>query len=177
MLKKFILAIAMFFGVSAAFAGNYGSVTVETVKDDKTHAESLVEYYRIGKGMGWFNLDLTARNARAEKNGALSNSLEVGMSSGTGSLFWGAGVGHDFAAKQTQYGFATVGLGQKMGVLNANAGLRFRTGFADSNPTQLLAFAGVSMPVAKGVAVDAGFSRSYKDIKETGWNAGLKFDF
>lgn len=170
------LFLAMGLSFSGAQAADYASVNLEKVTDRVTKEASTVEYFRFGKNLGGFQLDVQARNARTDA-GVLSQSLEVGSSTGTGPLFVGAGVGHDFGLKQYNYGYVLGGVTQKVGPVAATAGLKYRAGFNSENPTQTLAFAGVAYPLTKDVALTAGLSRSYKDIKENATNVGVKFSF
>jgi hypothetical protein len=168
----------MVFGTSVSMAGNFASVDVENVKDRGTQARTTVEYFRLGKDIGsGVQMDVQVRNARADATGALSQSLEVGASTGVGPLFVGGGIGHDFGVRQYNYGYVVGGVAQKIGPVVANAGLKYRAGFDAANPTQTLAFAGVSYPLTKTLAANVGVTRSYQDIKENAYNVGLKVSF
>ena len=173
-----LIALLMVFGTSVSMAGNFASVDVENVKDRGTHARSTVEYYRLGKDIGsGVQMDVQVRNARANDTGALSQSLEVGASSSAGPVFVGAGIGHDFGVRQYNYSYVIGGVAQKVGPVVASAGLKYRTGFDAANPTQTLAFVGASYPLTKTLAVNAGMTHSYHDIKENAYNVGLKVSF
>jgi len=174
-MKKVLMALAI--GISAsAFAGNYASVDVENVKDRDTKEIYSAQYYRFGKNFGGYGLDVQARNAQT-KTGTLSQSLEVGLSTGAGPLFVGAGIGHNFGTTSYNYGYVLGGLSKPVGPVTATAGLKYRTGFDSTNPSALLAFGGLAYPLTKGVDGVVGLTRSYKEIKEDAVNVGLRFKY
>lgn len=175
-MKKLFTILALGLSVFAAQAANFASVDVENVEDRVTKAKSTVEYFRFGKNVGGFQLDVQARNSRTA-TGSLGQSLEVGTSTGVGPLFVGAGIGHDFGIRQYNYGYVLGGLSQKVGPVLATGGVKYRTGFDAANPSQTLVFAGVGYPLSKDVSVQAGMTRSFVDIKENAYNVGLRFNY
>ena len=90
------------------------------------------------------------------------------------------GVGHDngFNGKDSfQYGLVGVSTGMKMGKVFGYAGVKTRVNWDSANPKQTVAFAGASLPVTKQVALSAGYSKSFQDIKESAWGLGVRVNF
>ena len=76
-----------------------------------------------------------------------------------------------------QYSVAGATTGMNLGPVYAFTGVKTRVNWDASAPEQTLLFAGVSMPLAKGLAVNAGISKSYRDIKENAVGVGLRVSF
>ena len=176
-MKKTIIALALLGSVGVAAAGGV-SVDVDRVKDDKTGAISHAQYVRADGVVGGMPLALQVRTATFDKGGMV-NSLELTTSTKLGAVNAFAGVGHDngfngAAGKDFQYGLVGVSTGMKMGKVFGYAGVKTRVNWESANPKQTVAFAGVSMPVAKQVSLNAGFSKSYQSIKESAWGLGVR---
>ena len=177
-MKKTIAAIAVMASSVSAFASGSASATYERVTDRVTKSVSDVRYYRfnneIGNGL-MFNTQV--RDGRAQTTGALSQSTEVGLTQGFGSLFVGGGVGRDFGLHPYNYTYVVGGAAQKLGPVTANAGVKYTTGFNSVNPTSVLTFAGVSYPLTKTLSVEGGVSRTYREIHEKAVNVSLRVGF
>ena len=65
----------------------------------------------------------------------------------------------------------------KLGPVWGYAGVKTRLNWEGANPDQTVTFAGVSYPVTKAVSVNAGWSKSFQDIKETAWGLGVRVGF
>lgn len=177
-MKNAIVALAVMLGAVSSFAGGSSSVTFESVTDRVTKEKTDVQYYRMSNDLGnGLSFNVQARNGRAVSTGALSQSLEGGLSSSVGPVFVGAGLGHDFGVKEYNYGYVIGGVAAPVGPVVANAGIKYSAGLTGSNPSSTLVFAGVSYPVTKTVAVEGGLTRSYRDFKENALNVGIKFNY
>ena len=177
-----ILALAL---TGTAFAADYVSVDVDTVKGVNGASDSTAQYVRAGKGFGSVQLGLQARTATIE-GGGLLNSLEATLANSkinVAGLTPFVGVGHDNGfngAKGAAYTYGLVGAtaGRPIGPGFALAGVKTRVGSDEATRTkQTVAFATYSIPVAKGVSLNLNASRSYQDIKENAFGLGLGFSF
>ena len=63
------------------------------------------------------------------------------------------------------------------GVVNVFGGVKTRVNWDSKNPKQTVMFAGANMPLVKGLALEAGVSKSVQTIKETAWGLGLSAKF
>lgn len=178
-MKKTIVALAATLSVISASAANFVSVDVDRVKDDKTGVISHAQYVRAGVDAYGLNLGLQARTA-AFTGGGMVNSLEgtVGKQMGPVNVF--GGLGHDNGwngGRSFQYGLVGASTGMPLGPVYAFAGAKTRVNWNDKNPAQTVTFAGVSHNVTKAVSVNAGWSKSFQDIKETAWGVGVRVGF
>ena len=91
------------------------------------------------------------------------------------------GVGHDFGGSTlgSDYTYGLVGAtaGAKIGPGFALAGVKTRVNWDSANPKQTVMFAGANMPLVKGLALEAGVSKSVQTIKETAWGLGVSAKF
>lgn len=178
-MKKTILAIGAFAAVSTASAANFVSVDVERVKDDTTGVVSQAQYIRAGKDAMGLNFGLQARTATFD-GGGMVNSLEGTVGKQMGPLNVYGGLGHDNGfngGRSFQYGLVGASMGMPLGPVYGYAGVKTRLNWDSANPKQTVAFAGVSLPLTKAVSVNFGAGKSYQDIKETSWGAGLRVGF
>jgi hypothetical protein len=178
-MKKTIMALAATIATTAASAANFVSLDLDRVKDDKTGVVSHAQYLRAGKDVLGLNLGLQARTAAFEGGGML-NSLEgtVGKQMGVVNVFGGLGHDNGFnGGRSFQYGLVGASAGMPVGPVYAFGGVKTRVNWNDKNPAQTVAFAGVSVPVAKQVSLSVGGSKSYQDIKETAWGLGVRVGF
>jgi hypothetical protein len=178
-MKKTIVAMAIAITAVSASAANFVSADVDRVKDDKTGVTSHAQYFRAGVDHAGFNLGLQVRTATFSGGGML-NSVEgtVGKQMGPVNVF--GGVGHDNGfdgGRSFQYGLVGASTGMKLGPVWGYAGIKTRVNWEDANPAQTVTFAGVSYPLTKAVSVNAGWSNSYQDIKETAWGLGVRVGF
>jgi hypothetical protein len=170
---------------STAFAADYLSVDVDTVKGRQGAADSTAQYIRAGKELGGIQLGLQGRTATLANNGGMLSSVEV--TAGKNSVYFKGltpfvGVGHDTGFNGgTSYNYGLVGAtyGLPVGPGFALTGVKTRVGSTEdaARTKQTVAFATYSIPVAKGVAVNLNASRSYQDIKENAYGLGLGFSF
>ena len=177
-----ILALAL---TGTAFAADYVSVDIDSVKGVDGAKDSQAQYVRAGKQLGNYQLGLQARTATVDGGGML-NSLEVTAANNKVS-FAGitpfVGVGHDNGfngARGAAYTYGLVGAtyGRPVGPGFALAGVKTRVGSDEGTRTaQTVAFATYSIPLAKSVAVNLNVSKSYQDIKENAVGLGLAFNF
>ena len=177
------LAIASLIALSfAATAADYVSVDIDHVKDVTTKAISDVQYIRIGKELSGIQFGLQSRTATAHAGGML-NSVEVTGGKSVGLISPFVGVGYDNGingAKNTGYTYGLVGAttGLPVGPGYALIGAKTRVGSTEAVDTkQTVAFGTYSLPLAKGVAFNVNVSKSYQDIKENAYGAGIKFSF
>jgi hypothetical protein len=177
-----ILALAL---TGTAFAADYVSVDVDTVKGVDGAKDSTAQYVRAGKGFGSYQLGLQARTATIDGGGML-NSLEATVANNKISVAGitpFVGVGHDNGfngARGAAYTYGLVGAtaGRPVGPGFALVGVKTRVGSDERVRTeQTVAFATYSIPVAKGVAVNFNASKSYQSIKENAYGLGLGFSF
>jgi hypothetical protein len=178
-MKKTIMALAVTLAATAASAANFVSLDVDRVKDDKTGVVSHAQYVRVGKDVAGLNLGLQARTASFEGGGML-NSLEgtVGKQMGMVNVFGGLGHDNGFnGGRSFQYGLVGASAGMPVGPVYAFGGVKTRVNWNDRNPAQTVAFAGVSVPIAKQFSLSVGGSKSYQDIKETAWGLGVRVGF
>jgi hypothetical protein len=177
-LKKTIIALTMGTLMSVASAAVV-SFEADRVKDDKTHAEYTAQYLRVNGTVDGLDLGVQARTATFPKGGMM-NSIELTGGSKFGPVSAFAGVGFDNGlngVKPFQYGLVGASTGVKFGVINTYAGVKTRVNWDSVNPKQTVMFAGASMPVMKGLALEAGVSKSLQTIKETSWGLGLSAKF
>ena len=177
-LKKTIIALSLGTLMGVASAGVV-SLEVDHVKDDKTSAKSTAQYLRVNGTVDGLDLGLQARTATFAKGGMV-NSLELTGGSKFGPVAAFAGVGFDNGfngVKPFQYGLVGASTGMKFGVVSTYAGVKTRVNWDSANPKQTVMFAGASMPVTKGLALEAGVSKSLQTIKETAWGLGVSAKF
>ena len=166
----------------AASAANFVQVEQESVSGRKGQGDSAATYLRAGKDIGDYALGLQSRTARFD-GGGIANSLEATVANNKVSVLGVTpfvGVGHAFGGTGSGFNYGLVGAttGAKIGAGYAYAGVKTRVlRQNDSDPKQTVTFAGYSLPVSKGVALNLGASRSGGDIKERGVSAGLSFGF
>ena len=178
-MKKSLLALGLALATVTASAANFVSVDVDRVKDDKTGVVSHAQYVRAGKDVAGLNLGLQVRTATFDGGGML-NSVEgtVGKQMGPVNVFGGMGHDNGFnGGRSFQYGLVGASTGMPLGPVYAFAGVKTRVNWNDSNPNQTVTFAGVSRNLTKSVSVNAGWSKSFQDIKETAWGLGLRVGF
>lgn len=178
-MKKTLLAIGLAAFAVTASAANFVSVDVDRVKDDKTNVVSHAQYVRAGVDVAGLNLGLQARTATFEKGGMV-NSLEgtVGKQLGPVNVFGGLGHDNGFnGGRGFQYGLVGASAGMPVGPVYAYTGVKSRVNWNDKNPAQTVVFAGVSHNLTKSVSVNAGLSKSFQDIKETAFGAGVRVGF
>ena len=177
-----ILALAL---TGTAFAADYVSVDVDSVRGLKGGSDSTAQYVRAGKGFGNYQLGLQSRTATVD-GGGLLNSLEVTMANNKVGAFGitpFVGVGHDNGFNGSNGGAYTYGLvgattGVKVGPGFALLGVKTRVGSDETTRTkQSVAFATYSIPVAKKVSLNLNASKSYQSIKEDALGLGLSFNF
>ena len=177
-----ILALAL---SGTAFAADYVSIDVDSVKGVDGAKDSTAQYVRAGKQLGVYQLGLQARTATVDGGGML-NSLEATVANNK-VRFAGitpfVGVGHDNGfngAKGAAYTYGLVGAttGAKIGPGFALAGVKTRVGSDEARRTaQTVAFATYSIPLAKNVSINLNASKSYQDIKENAYGLGVGFSF
>lgn len=178
-MKKTILSLVIAMTSMAASAANFVSVDVERVKDDTTGVVSHAQYVRAGKDAMGLNFGLQVRTA-AFDGGGMVNSLEgtVGKQMGPVNVYGGLGHDNGFnGGRSFQYGLVGASTGMKLGPVWGFAGIKTRLNWDSVNPKQTVAFAGVSVPVSKQVSFSVGAGKSYQDIKETSFGAGLRVSF
>jgi len=180
LMKKLAIALLIAAGMGSAQAANFFDFEVQTVKDSKTKAESTAQYLRVGKDMAGLHFGLQART-QAFDGGGMVNSLEATAGKDlVKGLHSFAGVGYDNGFNGSgsfQYGLIGASTGAKVGPFFGYAGVKTRVNWNDANPKQTVAFAGLSYPLNKHASVSAGYSKSYQDIKEDAWGAGIRFSF
>jgi hypothetical protein len=177
-MKKTILAIALATSSAFAAAANFVSVDVDSVKaaDGTT---SRAQYVRAGKDVAGLNLGLQVRTGVIDGGGML-NSVEgtVGKNFGPVNVFGGLGHDNGFnGGASYNYGLVGASTGMKVGPVWTYAGVKTRINWNDANPNQTVAFVGASYPLTKTVSVNAGWSKSYQDIKENAWGVGVRVGF
>lgn len=178
-MKKALLALGLAVAAVSASAANFVSLDVDRVKDDKTGVVSHAQYVRAGVDAYGLNMGLQARTA-AFSGGGMVNSLEgtVGKQMGPVNVFGGLGHDNGFnGGRSFQYGLLGASTGMPLGPVYAFAGAKTRVNWNDKNPAQTVTFAGVSTNVTKSVSVNAGWSKSFQDIKETAWGVGIRVGF
>ena len=175
-----ILALAL---TGTAFAADYVSVDVDSVRGLKGAGDSTAQYVRAGKQFGNYQLGLQSRTATVDGGGML-NSLEVTMANkrvNFAGITPFVGVAHDNGFNGgTGYNYGLVGAttGFKVGSGFALLGAKTRVGSTQTVATkQTVAFATYSLPIAKNVAVNLNASKSYQNIKENAVGLGIGFSF
>lgn len=178
-MKKSILALCLTAIGFTATAANFVSLDVDRVKDDKSGVVSHAQYVRAGVDAYGLNLGLQARTA-AFDGGGMVNSLEgtVGKQMGPVNVFGGLGHDNGFnGGRSFQYGLLGASTGMPLGPVYGFAGVKTRVNWNDRNPAQTVTFAGISKDLTKSVSVNAGWSKSFQDIKETAWGVGVRVGF
>ena len=178
-MKKTIVTLAIAAASMSVSAANFVSLDVDKVKDDKTGVGSHAQYVRAGVDAVGLNFGLQVRTATFDGGGML-NSLEATAGKQLGPVNVFGGVGHDNGfngGRNFQYGLVGVSTGMKLGPVWGDAGAKTRGNWETANPSQTLVFAGASLPLTKSVSVNAGWSRSFSDIQETAWGAGIRVGF
>lgn len=178
-MKKTLLALVAAVAATSAGAANFVSVDLDRVKDDKSGVVSHAQYVRAGVDAMGLNLGLQVRTA-AFSGGGMVNSMEgtAGKQFGMFNVFGGLGHDNGFnGGRSFQYGLVGASTGMPLGPVYAYAGAKTRLNWEGANPNQTVAFAGVSRNLTKSVSAHAGWSKSWGDIKETAWGAGLRVGF
>ena len=178
-MKKTIVTLATALSAMTVSAANFVSLDVDRVKDDKTGVVSHAQYVRAGVDAFGLNLGLQARTAAFE-GGGMVNSVEGTVGKQLGLLNVFGGLGHDNGfngGRSFQYGLLGGSVGMPFGPVYAFAGAKTRVNWNDRNPNQTVAFAGVSRNLTKSVSVNANWSQSRQDIKETSWGLGVRVGF
>lgn len=183
-MKKLLTILAL--AVSGTtFAADYVSVDIDTVKGRNGQGDSIAQYVRAGKEIGGLQLGLQSRTAKLD-GGGLLNSVEITAASPKVSVIGITpfiGIGHDngfngASGRSYNYGLVGATAGAKVGPGFALAGVKSRVGSTETVDTkQTVVFGTYSIPVTKTVAVNLNVSRSYQDIKENAYGAGLTFRF
>lgn len=182
---KKILAILALATFGSAFAADYVSVDVDSVKGRNGAGDSTAQYVRAGKGFGNYQLGLQSRTATVDGGGML-NSLEATIANskvGIAGITPFVGVGHDNGFNGANNGAYTYGLvgatySRPVGPGFALVGVKTRVGSDEATRTkQTVSFASYTVPVAKNVGLNFNASRSSQDIKETAYGLGLTFGF
>lgn len=177
-----ILALAL---TGTAFAADFVSVDVDSVRGRQGASDSVAQYVRAGKGFGDYQLGLQSRTARFD-GGGMVNSLEATVANNKINVmgitpFVGVGYDNGFnAASGTHYNYGLVGAtyGVKVGPGFALVGVKTRVGSnEDTRTKQTVSFATYSVPVVKNVSLNFNASRSSQDIKENAYGLGLAFNF
>lgn len=177
-----ILALAL---TGTAFAADYVSVDVDSVRGLKGGSDSTAQYVRAGKGFGNYQLGLQSRTATVDGGGMLQ-SLEATVANNKISAFGitpFVGVGHDNGfngADGAVYTYGLVGAttGFKVGPGFALLGVKTRVGSDEAVRTkQTVAFGSYSIPVMKNVSLNLNASKSYQTIKEDALGLGLTVNF
>lgn len=184
-MKKIIAILALGLA-NVAFAADFVSVDVDKVNGLKGGKDSVAQYVRAGKDFKDMSFGLQSRTAQIE-GGGLLNSLELTAANkklGVMGITPFVGVGYDNGfngahGKSYEYGLVGATFGAKAGPGFALLGAKTRVGSTEDGPRtkQTVGFASYSIPVLKNVAVNLNASRSYQDIKETGYGVGLTFRF
>lgn len=178
-MKKTILAISALTAAAAVSAADFVSVDVERVTDDSTGVVSRAQYVRVGKDAAGLNLGLQVRTAVFD-GGGMSNSLEGTVGKQFGAINLYGGLGHDNGlngGRSFQYSLVGATAGMQLGPTQAYAGIKTRLNWESANPKQTIASVGVNVPLTTDVSLNLGVNRSYQDIKETSWGAGLRVEF
>lgn len=182
-MKKSLITLALFAGISTSHAANYISFDVDQVTDTRQagRPQSTAQYLRAGKDIAGLNLDLQVRTAVFDKGGML-NSVEVtaGKNIAGVNAFGGVGYDNGFNGKVNgdfTYGLVGLKAGAPIGPAYAFTGVKTRVNWDDSNPKQTVAWLGVSMPINKTVSVSASLSRSLQDIEEKAAGVGLRISY
>jgi len=182
-MKKIIAILALGLAGSA-FAQNFVSVDVDSVRGVNGAKDSTATYVRAGKAFDNLQLNLQSRTATIDGGGML-NSLEVTMSNHklvVAGFKPFVGVGHDNgfnggSGKSFQYGLLGLTTGAKVGPGYALVGAKTRVNWDDANPKQTVGFATYMMPVAKNVALNFNVSKSWQTIQENAVGLGVGFSF
>lgn len=181
-MKKLLLALSLTASIGVAQAANFVSFDLEQVKNVDSKEKSSAQVVRAGKDMFDLNFGLEARNQVMDKGG-MFNRVEVTAGKKLLKHFdTFVGFGHDNGfngAKHGSFQYAVVGTGlsHKVGPFTGTVGVKTRLNWESDNPKQTLGFVGLALPVNKAVSVNAGFNKSFQDIKEESWNVGVKFAF
>ena len=175
-----ILALAV---SSTAFAVDYVSVDIDTVKDMSSHVQSTAQYIRAGKEIGGIQYGIQSRTSVSHASaGGMLNSLELTAGKAFGSFTPFIGVGFDNGLNGArgadyQYGLVGATYGAKIGPGFALVGAKTRVNDQSSKINQTVAFGTYSIPVAKQVSLNINLSKSYQDIQENAYGLGLGFSF
>ena len=177
-MKKLFAILALTIA-GTAFAANYVSVDVDSVKGLQGASDSTAQTVRIGKSFGDHQIGFQSRFAKFDGGG---NATSVEITGAKNSLNVAGitpfiGVGHDNLAGYN-YGLVGATYGRSMGPGFMMAGVKTRVGSTAAIETkQSVVFATYSIPVAKGVTVNLNASKSYQDITENAMGVGLAFNF
>ena len=176
-----ILALAI---TGTAFAADYVSVDVDHVVSKQGYASSQAQYVRAGKEVAGLQLGVQSRTS-VSSSGGMYNSLEttVGKSIYGFTPFVGMGFDNGLnGAKNGDFRYTLAGVTTGVPVPGVGGyllgGLKTRLTSSEATMThQTIAFGTYSYPVAKNVAVNVNFSKSYQDIKENAYGLGVGFSF
>jgi hypothetical protein len=176
-----ILALAI---TGTAFAADYASVDVDHVVSKGGYASSTAQYVRLGKEVAGLQLGVQSRTANVE-TGGLYQSPETTVGKNIYGFTPFVGMGFDNGlngAKGADYRYTLAGVTTGTPVPGVGGyllgGIKTRLTSSEATMThQTLAFGTYSYPVAKNVAVNVNFSKSYQDIKENAYGLGIGFSF
>lgn len=177
-MKKTILALALASSSAFVSAANFVSLDVDSVKA-ANGSTSQAQYFRAGRDVAGLNLGLQVRTGVID-NGGMLNSVEgtVGKNFGRVNVFGGLAHDNGFnGSNGYNYGLVGASTGVSVGPVWTYAGVKTRVNWNDANPNQTVAFVGASYPITKTVSVNAGWSKSYQDIRENAWGVGVRVGF
>ena len=176
-----ILALAI---TGTAFAADYVTVDVDHVKSNSGYASSQAQYVRAGKEVAGLQLGVQSRTS-VSSSGGMYNSLETTVGKNIYGFTPFVGMGFDNGlngAKNGDFRYTLAGVTTGVPVPGVGGyllgGLKTRLTSSEAAMThQTIAFGTYSYPVAKNVAVNVNFSKSYQDIKENAYGLGVGFSF
>lgn len=180
-MRKLLLALSLASAVGVAQAATVG-LNVERIKDTDTSVGTNVQHVHAATKMFKMDMNLNVRSQMEDKDFHLKNAeLTLGKKLlKRVDVF--AGLGHEAGfqganADKFQYALVGAKTGMKLGPFDAHAGVKTRVNFDGDKPKQTHLFAGLAHPLTKAVTLHVNASKSYQDVKENAFSAGLSYKF
>lgn len=180
-MRKLLLALSLASAVGVAQAATFGA-NVERIKDTDSNVSTNVQHLSAAAQVFKMDMNLDVRSQMQDSEFHLK-SAEVTLGKKLlkhVDVF--AGLGHEAGfqgANADKFQYAVVGAktGMKLGPFDAHAGVKTRVHWEDNKPKQTHLFAGLAHPLTKQMTLHVNASKSYQDVKENAFSAGLSYKF
>lgn len=180
-MRKLLLALSLVSAMSVAQAATFGT-NFEKSKDNDSNVSTTLQHFHAKGSMLKMDMNLDVRSQMEDREFHLKNAeLTLGKKL-LKSVDVFAGLGHEAGfqgANAPKFQYAVVGAktGMKLGPFDAHAGVKTRVNFDGDKPKQSHLFAGLAHPLTKAVTLHVNASKSFQDVKETAFGAGVSLKF
>jgi len=180
-MRKLLLALTLASAVGVAQAATFGA-HLERVKDTDSNVSNNVQNFHVASKMFKMDMNLNVRSQMEDKEFHLKNAEVTLGKKLLKRVDVFAGLGHEAGYQNTnaeKFQYAVVGAktGMKLGPFDAHAGVKTRVHWEDNKPKQTHLFAGLAHPLTKAVTLHVNASKSYQDVKENAFSAGVSVKF